>query len=41
VQLRKRLALATTFTLRFDNAPLPDVRKVDTVSALSLVYRVL
>lgn len=33
------LALATTFNLRIDNDPLPGVREVDTVTALSLVYR--
>ncbi|MBL4688711.1 MAG: DUF481 domain-containing protein [Nannocystaceae bacterium] len=38
-QLVNRLSLATTFTLRFDNAPLPGVREVDTITAVSLVYR--
>ena len=37
--LYKSLALATTFTLRIDNDPLPGVRSVDTVTAVSLVYR--
>jgi putative salt-induced outer membrane protein len=37
--LLRSLALATTFTLRIDNDPLPGVREVDTVTALSLVYR--
>jgi putative salt-induced outer membrane protein len=38
-QLFDRLSLATTFTLRFDNDPLPGIKKVDTVTALSIVYR--
>jgi len=39
VHLRKHLSLATTFTLRFDNDPLPGIRKVDTVTSMSVVYR--
>jgi putative salt-induced outer membrane protein len=39
-QLKGRLSLALTFTVRVDNDPLPRVRKVDTVTALSLLYRV-
>ncbi len=39
VQLIKSLAINTTFAMRFDNGPLPDVRKLDTATALSLVYR--
>lgn len=38
-QLVNRLSIAGTFTLRIDNDPLPTVREVDTISALSLVYR--
>jgi len=37
--LAKKLALAVTFTTRIDNDPLPRVRKVDTITALNLVYR--
>lgn len=37
--LFQSLALATTFTLRVDNDPLPGVRQVDTVTSASLVYR--
>lgn len=37
--LYRSLALAATFTLRVDNDPLPGVRSVDTVTAVSLVYR--
>ena len=39
VQIRKNLAFATTFTLRYDNAPLPAVRRLDTITAVNLVYR--
>lgn len=39
VQIRKNLAFATTFTLRYDNAPLPGVRRLDTITAVNLVYR--
>jgi len=37
--LAKKLALAMTFTTRIDNDPLPRVRKVDTITAVNLVYR--
>lgn len=37
--LAKKLSLAATFTVRVDNDPLPRVRKVDTITALNLVYR--
>ena len=39
VQVRKNLGFATTFTLRHDNAPLPGVRRLDTITAISLTYR--
>ena len=39
-QLKNRLSLAITFTVRVDNDPLPRVRKVDTIGAVSLLYRV-
>ena len=35
------LSIATTFSLRFDNKPLPDVEKTDTATAVSLVYQLL
>lgn len=35
------LAIATTFSLRYDNTPLPEVEKLDTVTAVSLVYTLL
>ncbi|PRP91591.1 DUF481 domain-containing protein [Enhygromyxa salina] len=38
-QLVERLSLAVTFTLRFENDPLPGVRRLDTVTAFSLAYR--
>jgi putative salt-induced outer membrane protein YdiY len=34
-------SLATTFTLKYDHHPLPDVEKLDTLTALSLVYQLL
>ncbi len=39
--IAKKLTLAVTFTARIDNDPLPRVRKVDTITALNLVYRFL
>ncbi|TPV94712.1 MAG: DUF481 domain-containing protein [Myxococcales bacterium FL481] len=38
-QLSGNFSLAATFTLRYDNAPLPDIDKLDTVSSLSLVFK--
>ena len=35
----KRFAFATTFTLRYDNAPLPGIRRLDTITSFSLVFR--
>ena len=40
-QLAQRFALATTFTLRVDNDPLPDVKKVDTITAVNLVVSLI
>lgn len=34
-----RLAIALTFTARVDNNPAPGIRKVDTITAASLIYR--
>jgi putative salt-induced outer membrane protein len=39
--LAQRFALATTFVMRVDNDPLPSIKKVDTVTALSLVVTLL
>jgi putative salt-induced outer membrane protein len=39
--LGEKLSLSTTFTLRYDNAPLPDVARLDTVTAVSIVYRLM
>lgn len=38
-QLAERFSMAVTFTLRYENDPLPNVRKLDTISAFSLAYR--
>jgi putative salt-induced outer membrane protein len=38
-QIAERFSLATTFTLRYENEPLPDIKKLDTVTALNVVYR--
>jgi putative salt-induced outer membrane protein len=38
--LIKTLSLAVTFAVRVDNAPAPNIEKIDTVTALSLVYQV-
>lgn len=40
-QLAERFALATTFTLRVDNDPLPGVEKVDTITAVNLVVSLI
>lgn len=34
-------SLATTFTLRYDDKPLPGIRPTDTMTAISLVYSLL
>jgi putative salt-induced outer membrane protein len=39
--ISESFSLATTFSLRFDNNPLPGVEKTDTTTALSLVYTLL
>ncbi len=36
-----RFSLATTFSLRYDHAPLPGVRTTDTITAVNLVYTLL
>jgi putative salt-induced outer membrane protein len=38
-QIAERFSLATTFTLRYENQPLPDIKKLDTITALNVVYR--
>lgn len=40
-QLAERFSIATTFTIRYENLPLPDVKKLDTITAITLVYRLL
>jgi putative salt-induced outer membrane protein YdiY len=37
--LGKRFAFATSFTLRYDNAPLPGIKRLDTITSFSLVFR--
>lgn len=37
--LVSKLSISATFTLRFDNDPLPRVKNVDTYSSVNLVYR--
>ncbi|MGC4093308.1 MAG: DUF481 domain-containing protein [Polyangiaceae bacterium] len=39
--LGSRFSLATTFALRFDNHPLPNVKELDTLSSVNLVYQLL
>lgn len=41
VQVTNRFSLATTFTLRYDNLPLPGIQKLDTVTSILLGLRVL
>jgi putative salt-induced outer membrane protein len=38
-QLVERFSFAVTFTLRYENDPLPEVRKLDTITSFSLAYR--
>lgn len=39
--IAESFSLAATFSLRFDNNPLPGIEKTDTTTALSLVYTLL
>ncbi len=36
-----RFSFATTFSLRYDHAPLPGVKNTDTITAVNLVYTLL
>jgi len=38
-QLVNNLSISGTFTLRYENNPLPEIRKLDTITAMNLVYR--
>ncbi|MCA9705337.1 MAG: DUF481 domain-containing protein [Myxococcales bacterium] len=38
-QLANRLGMSVTFTLRYENEPLPDVAKLDTITAVLLTLR--
>lgn len=39
--LSDKLAIATTYTLRYENKPLPNVEKSDSIAAINLVYTFL
>ncbi|HWB78783.1 MAG TPA: DUF481 domain-containing protein [Nannocystaceae bacterium] len=41
VTLAERLALAATFTLRYENLPLPRVVKLDTITSLLLTVKII
>jgi putative salt-induced outer membrane protein len=32
------LALATTYTIRYENSPLPNVEKADSIASVTFVY---
>jgi len=36
--IAERFSIATTFSLKYDNQPLPGVKKTDTLTAVNLVY---
>jgi len=36
--IREKLAIATTYTMRYENRPLPDVEKSDSLASINLVY---
>lgn len=38
-QLAERFSMAVTFTLRYENDPLPNVQQLDTITSFSLAYR--
>jgi putative salt-induced outer membrane protein YdiY len=38
-QIVENFSLAVTFALRYENTPLPTIRRLDTITALSLAYR--
>jgi putative salt-induced outer membrane protein len=39
--LSGRFSIATTFTVRYDHNPLPEIKKTDTTESVSLVYTLL
>jgi len=39
VSLASRFSLGITFTLRYENRPLPTVRPLDTITSVNLIYR--
>ena len=36
--IAEKLAIATTYTMRYENAPLPNVEKADSIASVNLVY---
>jgi putative salt-induced outer membrane protein len=41
VTLTDRFSLATTFTMRYENRPLPGVARLDTITSLLLNVRLI
>ncbi len=41
VTVTRWFSLATTFTLRYENQPLPDVKKLDTITSFNLVFHLV
>ncbi|MBN1607342.1 MAG: DUF481 domain-containing protein [Polyangiaceae bacterium] len=39
--ISSRFSVATTFSLRYDHAPLPGIKKTDTATAINLVYNLI
>lgn len=39
--LTEKFSFATTFSLKYDNAPLPEVEELDTITAFNVVYTLL
>jgi putative salt-induced outer membrane protein len=39
--ISSRFSVATTFSLRYDHAPLPGIKKTDTATAINLVYSLI
>lgn len=41
IALTEKFSLGATFTLRWDNDPLPGVQKLDTITAVNLVFKLI
>lgn len=41
IALTERFSLGATFQLRWDNDPLPNVQKLDTITAINLVFKLI